>query len=203
MGMMAQGRIAGRLIRVAVLAMILLAVLVVPGVWAEGEPGPGTVEGIVTHTYYEAATSTAGAASGTLYSSAPRRVSGQDISLVRSFYSVDVFATVDMAGSDVVTITPQFSANQSDWADADYSYVADNLSQTTTVLTSTGVTTATSTTSQSSSITWQTYQTVFSADGTDYLRLPVAGEYLRFKIEYSTSTTSTITPTILATLRNN
>jgi hypothetical protein len=38
-----------------------------------------------------------------------------------------------------------------------------------------------------------------SADGTDYLRIPLAGKYVRFKIE----TSGTVTPTIKALFRND
>jgi hypothetical protein len=43
------------------------------------------------------------------------------------------------------------------------------------------------------------YRLVLSADGSGYTRIPVVGEYLRFKMEYS----GTLTPTVKVTLRNN
>ena len=43
------------------------------------------------------------------------------------------------------------------------------------------------------------YEMEFTADATKYLSLPVRGTYLRFKIEHGGS----VTPTLIATLRNN
>lgn len=196
---------------------ILIAVLVMAAVYlpisalAEGgEPLPGTVVGVGTYTYYPSTASTI-SGTGEIVSAAPRTIRGLNMNHVRDFNSADVFVTLDISGTGTITVTPQVSADQSDWTDATYTYIADTLAQTTvqttTVLTSTGVTTATSTLnnslSSSSTPTEQTYQIVLSADGTDYLRMPIAGEYLRFTIDYSFATTGTITPTIKASLRNN
>lgn len=89
--------------------------------------------------------------------------------------AADLFVTADVGSSAVVTVTAQVSPDDTNYADLDYEYVdADEL------LT-------------------QTYQRVLSADGTEVMRLPMAGEYLRVSIE----TTGTVTPTIQATMRNN
>jgi hypothetical protein len=167
------------------------------GPQAVSEPAPGTVTQIKTWTFYPA---TAVTGSGTAYSSSPKRTStGIDVSRVKDWHSADVFVTVDISGTATLTVTPQFSTDASNWTDATYDYVADTLVETTTVLTSTGVTTATSTLSSSSTVTEGTYRIVISADGTDYLRVPIAGEYMRVKLAYS----GEITPTVTVTLRND
>jgi hypothetical protein len=159
------------------------------------EPQPGTVHGIKGPDVFWNNAVIAG--STVTYTSAPKTVYGSDISLVWLYHSADVFVTADISPSSRITITPQFSVDQSYWTDATYTYVADTLAQTTTVVTSTG--TATSTTAMSSAVTEAIYRIIMTADGTDYLRVPLAGKYVRFKIEHS----STVTPTIKVMLRND
>jgi hypothetical protein len=162
-----------------------------------GEPLPGTVQGIRGPNVFWNGTVIAG--STVTYTDAPKTSYGSDISLVWLYHSADIFVTADISPSSYITITPQFSADQSNWTDATYTYVADTLGSTTSVVTSTGLTTATTTTSMSSAVTEAIYRITMSADGTDYLRIPLAGKYLRFKIEHS----STVTPTINVMLRND
>lgn len=158
-----------------------------------GEPLPGTVAGIKGPNAFWNGTVIAG--STVTYTSAPKTVYGSDISLIWLYHSADVFVTADITPSSYLTITPQFSVDQSNWTDATYTYVADTLAQTTTVLTGT----ATSTTAMSSAATEATYKITMHADSTDYLRIPLAGKYLRFKIEH----TAAVTPTINVMLRND
>lgn len=210
-----------QLLLVGLLAILLGAAAIVPLVLAQGEvPAAGTVNSIVTYTYYP---TTAVSGTSTAYSSAPRQVSGHDVSIVKYYNAVDVFVTVDVATTtDVITVTPQFSPDQSDWMDATYTYLADSetsstvavVSDTTTITTSlvtsttaesVVTTTNTFTTTHSATVattpTEQTYQVVASgADTKDYLGVPVRGEYMRFKIEYSGTP---VTVTVKATLRNN
>jgi len=162
-----------------------------------GEPLPGTVAGIKGPNTFWNGTVVAG--STVTYTNAPKYVYGSDISLAWLYHSADIFVTADITPSSYLTITPQFSIDQSNWTDATYTYVADTLASTTSVVTSTGLTTATTTTSMNSAVTEATYQLTFSADGTDYVRVPLAGKYLRFKIEHS----ATVTPTINVMLRND
>lgn len=153
------------------------------------EPQPGTVESIATYVYLPETT----AITGTTYTDAPRvTAGGVDVSRISDWHAVDVFVTGDLTGAGWLTVTAQVSADQINWADAAYDYVA----QSGTVVNSGAVT---STTTTASSIVAQPYRIILTADGTDYLRLPLAGEYLRFKVER----TGTIEATILATLRNN
>ena len=51
----------------------------------------------------------------------------------------------------------------------------------------------------SSAVTEATHQVIISSDTTDYMRVPLAGRYLRFKMEVS----DTVTPTIKVLLRND
>jgi hypothetical protein len=170
----------GRPLAVVVLAAMLLVALVAPMVMAQGEPQAGTVSGVTTYTYYP---TTALTGSGTAYSAAPRTVSGQDLSRAVKYYNaMDVFVTVDLITSTgTITVTPQFSADQANWANAYYTYPTWTDSATATINT-------------------QTYQVVLTADGTNYIKVPVSGEYFRVKIEYAGTT---LTPTVKATLRNN
>lgn len=114
----------------------------------------------------------------TLYAAQVITVNGTIYSDARNFQfwnSADVFVTADVASGGVVTVTAQASADGTNFADADYEYAdADSLNT-------------------------QAYQRVLSADGTDYMRLPMAGQYLRVSI----ATTGTVTPTIIVTMRNN
>jgi len=145
-----------------------------------GEPLPGTVQGIRGPNTFWNGTVIAG--STVTYTSAPKLVYGSDVSLVWLYHNADIFVTADITPSSYLTITPQFSVDQSNWADATYTYVAQPY--TTTV---------------SAAVTEASYQIAMSADGTDYLRIPLAGKYLRFKIEHS----DTVTPTINVMLRND
>lgn len=89
--------------------------------------------------------------------------------------AADIFITADVGSGAIITVTAQVSADGTNFADADYEYAdADSLNT-------------------------QSYQRVLSADGTEYMRLPMAGEYLRVSL----TTTGTVTPAIKATLRNN
>jgi len=162
-----------------------------------GEPLPGTVVGLRgPDTFWNGAVV---AGSTVTYTSSPKTIFGADVSLTWLYHSADVFVTVDITPSATITVTPQYSADASNWVDATYTYIADTLASTTAVITSTGLTTATTTTSVSSTPTEATYQIVLSADSSDYLRVPLAGKYLRFKIEHD----DTVTPTVKVLFRND
>lgn len=155
-------------------AAVITGVMVAPSTFADGpRPDPGSVKGWVTYTLYP---TTYISGTGTTYSASPRQVSGLDASKVAEWNAVDVFLTADISGTTTITLTPQFSPDQSNWADA-YWY---SISGTT--------------------VTAQPYQIVLSADGTNYLRLPVSGEYMRMKMATSGNG---VTTTIKATYRNN
>lgn len=170
-----------RVLQVAVVVAVMLGMSLVaigrpaPAL-AEGEPEPGTVVGIATYTFYPATRIITGAGLlGTVYSASPRTIFGQDVSRVRNWHSADVFVTANVLAGSVVTVTPQYAASVGDWANAKFSYAL------------------------SDSLATANYRVILSASGSDYLRIPLAGEYLRFMIQYS----GTVTPTIDVTLRND
>ena len=162
----------------------LLGGLLSPAAWADvGAPQPGTVQRAVTYVYMA---NTAVMTSAT--SSAPNTtVGGIDVSRVADWHSADVFVTVDISGTRFVTVTPQFSPDQVNWADATYNYIAQTGNMT----------------DVATSIATQTYALSFSADGTQLLRLPIAGEYMRFKEVDTGLFTATTNITVQATLRND
>ncbi len=182
---------------VVMLALVLALSL---GLWLSlstqaqdvGAPLPGTVAQTRFLTFYGPTVTV----SGTTYSATPLTVQGQDASLVVAWHSADVFVTADVSGTATVTVTPQLSADQVNWTDADYTYIGVNSSAT---YTTNGAITS------SSAPVVQAYRAVLSADGTDYLRVPLAGQYLRFKIDafVTVSPTAAVTPTIQVVLRND
>jgi len=141
-----------------------------------GEPVPGAVSGIATYTFYpQTQVITGDGLLGTVYSASPRTVFGIDVSRTRFWHSADAFITVDVLAGSQATVTAQLSNDASNWAEATYSWPeADSREAANHFLN-------------------------FSADDTGYLRLPLAGEYLRFMLEYS----GTVTTTINVTLRND
>lgn len=162
-----------RFLSLAGIVAVLLVSLLVPVVWADSSgPSPATVTETATYTYYP---ETAVSGSTTFYSSAPRMVSGVDVSDVRKWNSIDVFASVDISSSDTVTITPQFSVDQTNWVDA--YYTIDNGTAAKDIV----------------------YEMEFTSDGSDYVSVPVRGNYFRLKVEHG----DTVTPTLISTLRNN
>jgi hypothetical protein len=204
-----------------VLAAALVLGLVGPGTplaraGGAGDPGPGTVVGIQTVTFASGSTAISSTtyyndnADSTVYSS-------------QFWHSADVFVTVDLDGTNVITVTPQWSADGTNWVDAKYksegwvlplSYSGEIT--TSIILTnSSGVTNTTTTTSSvTSSATntfagttaervseWVTYQVVLNADGSSYIAIPLHGSYLRIKAEVFTPTN--LTPTIITVLRND
>lgn len=159
---------------VPVLATLVLLLVLVPFVAmaANGEPLSGSITGVGTYTMYPA---TAQSGAGTTYSASPYLYRGLDVSKVRDWNSVDIFATVDVTTSAIITITPQFSPDQVYWSDAYW----DSISGTT--------------------VTPQPYRLVLNSDTTSHLRVPISGEYMRLKMQRS----DTVTPLIKATFRNN
>lgn len=203
---------------VALALLLLLALLAATGLTrsaaAVGEPMPGTITGATTQS---------------LLAAAPRTGTDEttsDVVNVGNWYAADVFVSVDISGTGVVTVTPQFAVNGQHWSDAQITYQSftltsappDTVSTSATVtetssVTDTGYTTTTvavtvtNTVTQTaefdvsgaSTIASVAQQIILSADGADHVRLPIAGNQMRVKVEWS----GTLTPTVDVMLRNN
>lgn len=152
-------------------ALILAALGVLPLVaGAEGEPNAGTTQSIQTVTLYSP---------GAITTTGTRNSTGQRL----QFYNAaDVFVNLDMTAAlaAIVTVTVQGSPDGTNYADLDYEYVQRVTTATTVIAT-------------------QTYRRVMSAGGTEVIRIPMTGEYLRVSLV----STGTFTPVVKATLRNN
>lgn len=114
----------------------------------------------------------------TLYDTAVITTNGTIYSTGQQFQywnAADVFVTADVASGGVVTVTAQVSSDNTNYANLDYEYA------------------------DADEVATRTYQRVLSADGTEVMRIPMAGEYLRVSL----ATTGTVTPTVQTTMRNN
>lgn len=98
-------------------------------------------------------------------------------SVITRWNSADVFVGVDLTSTAFLTVTVQLSPDGTNWADADYEYVTADITGT---------------------IGTKTYVRSLSADGAEYMRVPLAGERLRVKIASS----GAVTPTVWVTYRN-
>jgi hypothetical protein len=171
------------------LALLLIVALLI------GSGGSAVAQtrapGMIKQNTYLLYPATALTGNTTVYSASPRNVAaGLDASKVYGYANVDIFATIDLDTTGYVTLTLQYSADGTNWTNADFEYA----SQTST-WNSAGIT---STATASTAIATQTYIRYMSADGTEYMSAPTAGEFMRVKIEHSAE----VTPTIYATLRN-
>lgn len=98
---------------------------------------------------------------------------GRDVSMTAGWKAVDIFVTGDVSGTATLTATAQVSADGVNWTAADYEYWTG------------------------SAIGTKTQQRVISADGAEYMTVPLAGEYWRVQL----TTTGGVTTTVKATLR--
>ncbi len=98
---------------------------------------------------------------------------GRDVSKTMGWESVDIFVTGDVSGTATLTATAQVSADGVNWTNADYEYWTG------------------------SAIGSKTQQRAISADGSEYMTVPLAGEYWRVSVQ----TTGGVTATVKATLR--
>lgn len=172
-----------------VAALVLVALLFgVMGSQAQAQERAPAVEKQRTLLLHPAA---AASGAGTAYTASPRELSpGVDASAVAGFANVDIFATVDISDTGNVTLTVQFSADGTNWADYTYSYASNTSSWESEGITSTAT--------ASTAIAAQTPKLYFAADGTQLLTVPTAGEFVRVKMERN----ATMTPTIYVTYRN-
>lgn len=148
---------------VLVVAVLLAGGFLLPAAQADASVMPVTKQ--LSATLYPA---TAGTGAATVYSSSPRLdAAGRNVASTVGWSVADVFITTDIATSGTLTATVQFSADNVNWASADYEY-------------------------GDSSINTQIYRRVMTADGTEYLQVPIAGEYLRVALQRSASMTNTV-----------
>lgn len=169
---------ARNVLSVVLTAIVMLALVAIPLVSADsgaGDPQNGRPTGWATYTFFPETVITTTA---TRFSASPRFINQFDISRVVAWSVAEVFVTADVSGTVFLTVTPQLSADATNWANSYYNTVSGT------------------------TVTAQSYQVFLSADGTGYLRVPVAGEYLRFKVDSSATATRTVTATIKVTLKN-
>ena len=145
-----------------------------------GDPEPAKISAYANYFYRTPAVITT---TGTLYTASPLTRNGVDISRIIVWNSADVFVTAVVSGTAAVTVTPQFSADQLNWVNATYTYLANTTVNTTTT----------------TSVAKATYQVVLNSSTSTYIKLPMTGAYLRFKIDSA----GTITPSIAVVLKSN
>lgn len=162
-----------KLLGVLIVAMLMAVMAVAPSVMA-GATGPGvppmpSVAVAQTYTFINARAITT--STSVLYSTTNLDLGQWPLA--------DAFVTADISGTATITVTPQYSADNVNWADASYTYVTQN--QTGTATLNTG-----------------NYQVVLSSDGTSFKRVPIVGQYFRFKVD----NTGVVTVTIRATMKD-
>lgn len=111
-----------------------------------------------------------GTAAITTTAYSPSSLAGKDPRIINGWAGGDAFINADFATTGTLTATVQFSADGTNWA--------------------TGVNT-------NASGTEVTLQEVITNDGDGMVHIPMAGQYVRFKLEPSAS----VTPTIRLVLR--
>jgi len=155
-----------RLLRILSALAVLATLAFAPApAQAVGEPPPTTYARTVV--LYPA---TALTGSGTVTSDSPRAASGvADVSKTESYAVADIFVTTDAVTSTVVTTIVQFSADQTNWVNATYTYVL------------------------SGSLTTGTYQLTNTNDATTYISVPLAGRYMRVSMQRTAAVTPVVT----------
>ncbi len=137
-----------------------------------GDPQIGKPVGWASYTFYNTTIAT----TSTVNTASPLTRSGLDASRAVAWGQADIFVTADVSGTATVTVTPQLSNDATNWVSAYWNTISGT------------------------TVTAQPYRIVLSADGSNYVRVPIAGEYLRFQI--STSGSGTVTPTVRVTYKN-
>lgn len=116
---------------------------------------------------------------GTTYSSAPLTVNGRDLARITNYKAVDVFVSTDAASSGALTVTVQASADATTWTNM--TEIVQTFNTTGTLFSNT-----------------YTYRVVLSgASATGLIRAPLAGEFMRVRVDAAGS----LTPTVKATFR--
>lgn len=150
------------------LITLALALLLLPG------PTPAVAQPAPSNQMTVDVLSATYIATAIVNSAAPNVDSaGRDATLTAGWKSVDIFVTGDVSGTAWLTATAQVSADGVNWTAADYEYWTG------------------------SAIGTKTHARSLSADGSEYMTVPLAGEYWRVSLQ----TTGGVTTTVKATLR--
>ena len=198
--MMGKKRYAGVGVLVAVVALAVMLWLPQVGPALAQDVDENPVAKQITYTLYPATAVT----TGTVNTLSPATDAySRDMSYHYGYAVADVFIIADGTGTWSLTATPQLSPDGDNWTGADYEYVANGFSQTaTTTITNTDSVTSTQVTvselSGTATVTTQALSRTMSADGMEYVRVPLAGEYLRVQL----AVTGAVTPTVIVTYRN-
>lgn len=116
---------------------------------------------------------------GTTYSSAPLEVNTIDFARTTNYQTADVFMATGANSVGTTTIVAQVSPDAETWVDSTYIVPSFNSSGTLSLNTA-------------------TYSATLTNASSTFLRMPVAGEFVRFKVIVAGGT---VTPTIKVTLR--
>jgi hypothetical protein len=180
-----------RMTGVAVAVVLLLALFSTMALAMPSEPTVTPVAKQLTVTLYGPTAIT----TSTVTSTAPGVLdgNGREVAKTTGWSNADVFVTVDchLGGACNLVATVQVSADGTNWATADYDYESN-----TSTWNSQGIT---STATSSTAIAQQSFARTLTADGTEYMRVPLSGEYMRVQL---VATGITMTPTVKATYRN-
>lgn len=188
-------------------AVLLAGLLLAGGSWALAgpggpEPNAGSVKAADVFTIVN----------GAYYTTTATKYGTTNLRYVY-YNNLDLFVTIDLSTTGTVTVTPQYSADGTNYVDA--SYTAEGwvlpLSYSETLTNASGVTnttTSTATTTFASGTATRVsesvpYRVVLSADGTGMVRIPMVGKYVRPKITLSGGITNGVTVTVMAVARNN
>lgn len=193
----------GKNLRGILTAMLLAGLLLAGGSWALAgpggpEPNAGSVKAADTFTIIN----------GTYYTTTATKYGTTNLRYIY-YNNLDVFVTIDLKTTGTVTVTPQYSADGTNYMDAAYTAEGWVLPQTTVLTNASGVTRTTTSTATFASGTATRvsasvpYRVILSADGTGAVRIPMVGKYMRPKIELSGGVTNGVTVTVIAIARNN
>lgn len=116
---------------------------------------------------------------GTTFSAAPLNVNGIDNARITNYAQADVFVWTDAGSSGTVTVTVQASPDEVNWV---------NLTAVVHSFNTTGTLTSTS---------YIQRVVLAGASGAGLVRVPLAGEFLRVRLDVA----GAVTPTVKATLR--
>ncbi len=161
-----------RLYQMLIVATVLIGAFWSAMVYAAGEPPPATTQRTNVYTYVDSAVFD----DGTDYSNPQLTSQGDNPARVGAWNEAIVYVTAEVSGGSDSLVTVEFSPDNEVFAEA-YFQVAD----------------------ADGDLITHSYAISVTADGTQYVRVPIQGEYLRLRYD----TSGTITTTAKVFLRNN